>query len=280
MLPMSVRCLTCGEYLYKGKKFNAKKETVEGEEYLGVRIFRFYLKCTRCSGEFTIKTDPKNSDYACETGVSRNFEPWRERDQAIEEMKAKREKEEEGDAMKALENRTVDSKIEMDILDALDEIKSLNAKNAKLDLLAVLEQRNLAQQDVDGLNEEEERQIQEAFGNANDMIVRRLDDDEDKDTNSSVGGTNGLLKASPSLNKPTSNKKEESPAQPISKKQKKPLLPVISVVQPKNNNKRQKTEHSNVIPFTKPAPVVAKKETNAETTEEEGDGPLLGLVDY
>jgi len=28
---------------------------------------------------------------------------------------------------------SVDSKIEMDILDALDEIKSLNAKNAKLD---------------------------------------------------------------------------------------------------------------------------------------------------
>ena len=66
------------------------------------KIFRFYLKCTRCSGEFTIKTDPKN---ACETGVSRNFEPWQERDQAIEEMKAQRDKEEEGDAMKALENR-------------------------------------------------------------------------------------------------------------------------------------------------------------------------------
>ncbi|WP_228058543.1 Saf4/Yju2 family protein [Nostoc sp. LEGE 12447] len=36
--------------------------------------------------------------------------------------------------MKALENRTLDSQVEMDILDALDEIKSLNARNAKVDL--------------------------------------------------------------------------------------------------------------------------------------------------
>ena len=169
-----------------------------GEEYLGVKIFRFYLKCTRCSGEFTIKTDPKNSDYACETGVSRNFEPWRERDQAIEEMKAKRDKEEEGDAMKALENRTVDSKIEMDILDALDEIKSLNAKNAKLDPEQVLEQRLAAHQSVDRLSEEEERQIQEAFGTS-DTLLRRLDDEVDAD----------LLNNS-SLLQPTKKKEEAS----------------------------------------------------------------------
>ena len=36
-----------------------------------------------------------------------------------------REEEERGNAMKALENRTLDSKREMDILSALDEMKSL-----------------------------------------------------------------------------------------------------------------------------------------------------------
>lgn len=31
-------CSTCGEYIYKGKKFNARKETVQGEEYYGIKV--------------------------------------------------------------------------------------------------------------------------------------------------------------------------------------------------------------------------------------------------
>jgi hypothetical protein len=38
------RCSTCGEYIYKGKKFNARKEDVENSDYLGIRIYRFYIK--------------------------------------------------------------------------------------------------------------------------------------------------------------------------------------------------------------------------------------------
>lgn len=39
-----LRCKTCGEYIYKGKKFNARKEDVDNENYLGIRIYRFYIK--------------------------------------------------------------------------------------------------------------------------------------------------------------------------------------------------------------------------------------------
>lgn len=73
MAPFNMRCVTCGEYIYKGKKFNARKEDVEGQDYLGIRIYRFYIKCTRCLQEISFKTDPQNTDYEIEAGATRNF---------------------------------------------------------------------------------------------------------------------------------------------------------------------------------------------------------------
>ena len=49
-----------------------------------------------------------------------------------------REEEERGNAMKQLENRTLDSKREMDIMAALDEMQSLNARHARVDTDAAL----------------------------------------------------------------------------------------------------------------------------------------------
>uniref|UniRef100_A0A2N9FD14 Splicing factor YJU2 n=1 Tax=Fagus sylvatica TaxID=28930 RepID=A0A2N9FD14_FAGSY len=139
MLPMSIRCNTCGNYIYKGTKFNSRKEDVVGETYLGIQIFRFYFKCTKCSAELTMKTDPQNSDYIVESGASRNYEPWREEDEAAETNKQKRDNEEMGDAMKSLENRTLDSKREMDIIAALDEMKSMKSRHATVSVDAMLE---------------------------------------------------------------------------------------------------------------------------------------------
>ena len=90
MLPMSICCNTCGNYISKGTKFNSRKEDALGEDYLGIQIFRFFFRCNRCSAEITMKTDPKNSDYTVESGASRNYEPWR--DKATQEEEAERER--------------------------------------------------------------------------------------------------------------------------------------------------------------------------------------------
>ena len=128
MLPMTVRCYTCHQYMYIGTKFNMKVETVQDEDYLGIKIYRFYFKCTNCYSEITFKTDPKNNDYVAEFGASRNHEPWKDMLLAEEEYKAMKKQEMKEDVMKSLEYRTYDSKREMDILDAMDQVKTLNRR--------------------------------------------------------------------------------------------------------------------------------------------------------
>ncbi|CAH0479822.1 unnamed protein product [Peronospora belbahrii] len=158
MLPFSIQCGTCGEYMYRGKKFNSRKEEVLEENYHGIRIYRFYIKCITCSSEITFKTDPKRGDYVAEHGCQRNFEPWRETEDEQEAAIAQRVEEEKGDAMKALENRTLDSKREMDILDALDEIKAINQRHAKVDTDKLLQQHA----DVGKISkEEQEKQFEQ-----------------------------------------------------------------------------------------------------------------------
>ncbi|KAI3767210.1 hypothetical protein L2E82_17298 [Cichorium intybus] len=192
MLPMSIRCGTCGNYIYKGTKFNSRKEDVIGETYLGIQIFRFYFKCTKCSAEITMKTDPQNSDYVVESGAARNFEPWRAEDQVVDEEQRKRNAEEMGDAMKSLENRTLDSKREMDILSALDEMKSMKSRHATVSVDAMLEalQRSapVPQREDDTLEEEDEALIKSLFKGSNEY-VRRIDDAELDDDDDISGET-------------------------------------------------------------------------------------------
>ncbi|KAF1969789.1 DUF572-domain-containing protein [Bimuria novae-zelandiae CBS 107.79] len=163
MAPFSMKCTSCGEFIYKGRKFNARKETTD-EKYYQIAIFRFYIRCTRCSSEITFKTDPKNMDYECERGAKRNFEPWREaklNEETEEERLDRLEREEaERDAMQELETKVMDAKQEMAIADALDEIRSRNAhreraekEGKKLDLPVV---------NVDELRRQQEEEDAEA----------------------------------------------------------------------------------------------------------------------
>ncbi|KAJ3168114.1 hypothetical protein HDU87_001229 [Geranomyces variabilis] len=188
MTPFSMQCTICGEYVAKGKKFNARKERVLGEDYLGIQVFRFYIRCPRCSGEITFKTDPQKADYVAEHGAVRNFEPWRDDDDANEAHRALRAAAEENNPMKALENRTLDSKREMDILDALDEIRMRNARSERVDANGVLdgiigqgiEERELARRTIE---EHDDALAKAIFKNAvdGDLVRRIVDGDDDDD---------------------------------------------------------------------------------------------------
>ncbi|KAK3076665.1 hypothetical protein LTS18_012401 [Coniosporium uncinatum] len=181
MAPFSMKCTTCGEFIYKGRKFNARKEVTE-EKYYAISVIRFYIRCTRCSAEITFKTDPKNMDYACEKGAKRNFEPWREAklaEETEEERLDRLEREEaERDVMKELEAKTLDAKTEMQIADALDEIRTRNARlerNEKSgDAAVVVDVRD---QERERQEREDEEAARRAFEGAEGEKIRRLGDE-------------------------------------------------------------------------------------------------------
>jgi hypothetical protein len=58
--------------------------------------------------------------------------------QVVDKEKRKREAEEMGDAMRALENRANDSKQDMDILAALEEMRSMKVRSGHLPILLSL----------------------------------------------------------------------------------------------------------------------------------------------
>ena len=101
-------------------------------------------QCTRCSAEIVFRTDPRSQDYICEKGAKRNTDPWKRglgddptRDETDEQRLDRLEREmaeaegsgdAERNAMAELEAKTADAKREMAVADALDEIRSRNAR--------------------------------------------------------------------------------------------------------------------------------------------------------
>ena len=182
MAPFSMKCTQCGEFIYKGRKFNARKETTD-DKYYSIAIYRFYIRCTRCSAEITFKTDPKNMDYECEKGAKRNFEPWRTqggKEESEEERLDRLEKEEEErGAMKELEMKVVDAKREMKIADALDEIRTRNARNERVEKGGIEGGVEEKDEESDRMEMEMEEMARRAFMTDTGDRVRRLGEEDE-----------------------------------------------------------------------------------------------------
>ncbi|GAB1737173.1 hypothetical protein NU219Hw_g855t1 [Hortaea werneckii] len=217
MAPFSMKCTSCGEYIYKGRKFNARKETTE-EKYYAISIFRFYIRCTRCSAEITFKTDPKNMDYTCERGARRNFEPWREAKLAeeTEEERLDRLEREEGerDKMVELEKKTNDAQMEMRIADALDDVRMRNAMRERgggvdgaIQGVAMGERgKGKRDEEAEKVEREIEEQARLAFQSATGERVRRLDGDIELDDSTPATAPSSSSSSSSSSNPSSSTR--------------------------------------------------------------------------
>ena len=127
-------------------------------------------------------------DYTCERGAKRNFEVWRKADggeddghalETDEERLDRLEAEEaERGAMAVLEGKVLDAKREMEIADALDEIRTRNARiqraEGKGEVDTALEQAERARADLElerkRLEAEDEEAARKAFGRGIEIV--------------------------------------------------------------------------------------------------------------
>lgn len=239
MAPFSMRCNECGQFIYKKTKFNARKEKTK-ESYLDVSIFRFYIRCPRCSRVLTFLTDPKNASYKTEKGLSRTIDPTRnesfadetlderldrldkeqkeqdERDELVRLygtstaalMIAQRKKDHAGgdsgetDPLAALESRVAENAREI----ALEnEIHMLRKRNATMEESGPDKMLAKAQQDLQDIDEAElDEAAKLAFNRTSDgkIIKRYTPTTNNNTTNTTKLG--GFGKSSFQLKKPAS----------------------------------------------------------------------------
>lgn len=112
-------------------------------------------------------------------------------------MLAEIEAEESANPMKALERRTAESKREMDIIEALDEIKAKNTQMEGIDAQAVLDaQITSRKQEEIREAEEEDAWVKELFYTADDgEAVRRVAQEDKMAASSSLSSGKGKKRA-------------------------------------------------------------------------------------
>lgn len=272
-----------------------KRETVEGETYLGLNLFRFYFKCPNCLAEITFKTDLENCDYQNEFGATRLFEAFKLYKES-ERAKEAQEEEDKKDPMKMLEKRTMMSRAEMEAMGDLEDLQDHSRHKEGVDVDVFLSGRDanmtLAQK-LKRQEELDEEYIRTLYGKQEDgKIVKRLADIED-DLDEEVDekpGTSGLQNDSELPDRKPVDLKPSFGKDPPAKRgaDQKSLLSKLVIVKKKKTEpdvdiKQEATDNSNTptssissssasssTPSTLPQTSVAAKPAVG----------LLGLADY
>jgi len=216
MAPCNMRCTTCGEYIYKGRKFNARKEDVDDMSYLGLRIYRFYIKCTACVSEICFRTDPENTDYVLESGATRNFEALKKAEEQRDREEKAKALELENNPMKLLEMRTEASKNEMELAESLDELRELNRRTVSIDYNSMIKNyEDIREQERAATEAADEEFVRGIFSKSGDVKVKRL-----LETGSSSGSSDDDVanKNKKKSEKPTNNQEKKKSDKPSDQK--------------------------------------------------------------
>jgi hypothetical protein len=167
MLPFTMKCDNCGQFLFIATKFNSRCEKVPGKTALGLNAYRFYGSCKHCKGEFVFRTDPEKSDYVLESGGTRSYEAFKDADLAEEELARSKAEAEAADEGEKLENKIYDTAEEMRRIEELGELRSLNKREARRNEAIHLAIERVTKQafEEEGitLNEEDEKAAIEEF---------------------------------------------------------------------------------------------------------------------
>lgn len=171
-----------------------------------------------------------NQDFACEKGAKRNFEKWRdptskelqetpeERLDRLEREEAEAAEEHEKNVMEELEQKREDSQREMQIANALDDIRMRNARIERGEKGAKEEQALVvAREQAEKAREQEERELDEAarqaFSRENLEKVRL---DESIEINGEQDESEEIAKPVPTFEKVA--RPRRAPVNPLMKK--------------------------------------------------------------
>jgi hypothetical protein len=188
MTPYSIRCVNCGEYTSKSRKFNARKETTT-ETYLGMKTIKLHIKCPSCASEIVFRTDPKSADYVIMYGAKKLYDSGNTnevlKEETLEETLSRLEREEQEARQKELEKEKKSTTLEeleaklndirrkQDMNDELDEIQQ---RNAKLEVFASNTKQKKKEEEEERQrlrDQEDEKLAQMAFAKTTTTILNQ-----------------------------------------------------------------------------------------------------------